>query len=147
MKNEIRNPLRRSFQILRYLLSSREDTIGVRKMAAELEMAPSSVHRLLAGLVEEGLVRRRDDSGLYSLGLEIIRLAHLGADKRLAWNAAHRVQHGFVMDVAFDELALHHFRASLQHVAHHPLRCQCGVATRSATAVFSERASVASRSA
>ena len=81
MKNEFRNPLRRSFQILRYLLSSREDTIGVRKMAAELEMAPSSVHRLLAGLVEEGLVRRRDDSGLYSLGLEIIRLAHLGADR------------------------------------------------------------------
>jgi DNA-binding IclR family transcriptional regulator len=76
-----RNPLGRSFQILRYFLRSADDAIGVRRIAADLEIAPSSVHRLLAGLVEEGLVEQVDDTGLYSLGLEMIRMAHMAADR------------------------------------------------------------------
>jgi DNA-binding IclR family transcriptional regulator len=76
-----RNPLASSFQILRYLLGSNADAVGVRKIASDLGMAPSSVHRLLSGLVEEGLVEQVDDTGLYSLGLEMVRLAHMASDR------------------------------------------------------------------
>ncbi len=81
-KHGSRNPLARSFQILRYLLRSSEDAIGVRRIAADLKMAPSSVHRLLAGLVEEGLVKQVDEAGHYAVGLEMVRLAHM-AEHRL----------------------------------------------------------------
>ena len=80
-KNGSRNPLARSFQILRYLLRSSDDAIGVRRLAADLKMAPSSVHRLLAGLVEEGLVKQVDEAGHYSVGLEMVRLAHMAAHR------------------------------------------------------------------
>ncbi len=80
-KNGTRNPLARSFQILRYLLRSSEDAIGVRHIATDLKMAPSSVHRLLAGLVDEGLVKQVDEAGHYSLGLEMVRLAHIAAHR------------------------------------------------------------------
>jgi DNA-binding IclR family transcriptional regulator len=76
-----RNPLARSFQILRYFLRSEDEAMGVRRIAADLKIAPSSVHRLLAGLVQEGLVEQVDDTGLYSLGLEMIRMAHMAADR------------------------------------------------------------------
>ena len=92
-KNGSRNPLARAFQILRYLLRSSEDAVGVRRIAADLEMAPSSVHRLLAGLVEEGLVKQVDEAGHYSVGLEMVRLAHL---------ATHRLP--------LDKVALPHLR-------------------------------------
>jgi len=82
MPNETRNPLARSFQIIRYLLRSEEDSVGVRRMAADLGMAPSSIHRLLAALIEEGLVEKHEDTGLYSLGLEMIRLCHQAAERR-----------------------------------------------------------------
>lgn len=81
MKNETRNPLARSFRILRYLLRSKDDAVGVRRIAADLDMVPSSIHRLLTALVEEGLVEKHEDTGLYSLGLEMVRLAHLAADR------------------------------------------------------------------
>lgn len=82
MPNETRNPLARSFQIIRYLLRSEDEAVGVRRMAADMKMAPSSIHRLLTALVEEGLVEKHDDTGLYSLGLEMIRLAHQAAARR-----------------------------------------------------------------
>src|SRR5690606_20404334 len=77
MRNETRNPLRRSFTILRYLIDAGGESVGVRKMAADLGMAPSSIHRLLAALVEEGLVTRHEANGAYSIGAEMIRLCHL----------------------------------------------------------------------
>jgi DNA-binding IclR family transcriptional regulator len=77
MRNETRNPLRRSFTILRYLIDAGGEAVGVRKMAADLDMAPSSIHRLLAALAEEGLVTRHDSNSLYSIGAEMIRLCHL----------------------------------------------------------------------
>jgi DNA-binding IclR family transcriptional regulator len=40
-------------------------------------MAPSSIHRLLGTLVEEGLVARHEDSSGYSIGAEMIRLCHM----------------------------------------------------------------------
>lgn len=81
MRNETRNPLRRSFAILRYLIDAGGQAVGVRKMAGDLRMAPSSIHRLLAALAEEGLVTRHESSGLYSIGAEMIRLCHLATDQ------------------------------------------------------------------
>jgi len=81
MKNEIRNPLGRSFQVLRYLLRAEQEAVGLRRIAADLEMAPSSIHRLLTGLCEEGLVEKDDRTGHYSIGLEMVRIAHLAADR------------------------------------------------------------------
>jgi DNA-binding IclR family transcriptional regulator len=81
MRSEARNPLRRSFAILRYLIGTGSDPVGVRKMAADLDMAPSSIHRLLSALVEEGLVSRHESSGLYSIGSEMIRLCHLATNQ------------------------------------------------------------------
>lgn len=81
MRNETRNPLRRSFAILRYLIDAGGQAVGVRKMATDLKMAPSSIHRLLAALAEEGLVTRHEGSGLYSIGAEMVRLCHLATDQ------------------------------------------------------------------
>src|SRR5262249_37685165 len=38
-------------------------------------------HRLLAALVEEGLVSRRESSGLYAIGNEMVRLCHLATNQ------------------------------------------------------------------
>ena len=45
-------------------------------MAADLKMAPSSIHRLLAALVEEGLVEQHRGSGALLDRPEMIRLCH-----------------------------------------------------------------------
>ncbi len=48
---------------------------GVREIAAGVEMNPSTVHRILGLLDEEGLVRQDDPGGGYRLGTELLRLA------------------------------------------------------------------------
>jgi DNA-binding IclR family transcriptional regulator len=80
MKSE-RNPLSRSLVLLRHFIESQQDAIGVRSIAAALKMSPSTVHRLLAALTEEGLVERHADTGLYSLGLEMVRLSYLAVER------------------------------------------------------------------
>jgi DNA-binding IclR family transcriptional regulator len=64
----------RSFRVLQVMLDSEQDSLGVRQMAAELGLPPSTVHRLLGVLQEERLVARNPD-GSYRLGLEFLRLA------------------------------------------------------------------------
>jgi DNA-binding IclR family transcriptional regulator len=81
MRNETRNPLGRSFAILRYLIDAGAHPVGVRKIATDLKMAPSSIHRLLTALVEEGLVARDEALGLYSVGAEMVRLCHKATDQ------------------------------------------------------------------
>src|SRR5687768_16849884 len=48
---------------------------GVREIAKGVEMSPSTVHRLLGLLEEEGLVRQDDPGGGYDVGTELLRLA------------------------------------------------------------------------
>ncbi|HVY59432.1 MAG TPA: IclR family transcriptional regulator [Xanthobacteraceae bacterium] len=71
----------RSIQVLRYLASAPDERVGVRTLAASLKMAPSTVHRVLTALVAEGLVEHRPDTGLYGLGLEMVRLAHVVVER------------------------------------------------------------------
>src|SRR5262245_26831895 len=76
-----RNPVRRSLQVLRYLMSEPDQRIGVRALAATFEVPPSTMHRVLSALVAEGLVQRNTDTGAYNLGLEMVRLAHLAIER------------------------------------------------------------------
>ena len=57
-------------------MASREDgPAGVREIAKGVEMNPSTVHRLLGLLEEEGLVRQNEPGGGYTVGIELLRLA------------------------------------------------------------------------
>jgi DNA-binding IclR family transcriptional regulator len=76
-----RNPVRRSLQVLRYLMNVPDQQIGVRALAATFKEPPSTMHRVLSALVEEGFVERDADTGLYSLGLEMVRLAHTAVER------------------------------------------------------------------
>lgn len=48
---------------------------GLREIAKGVEMNPSTVHRLLGLLEEEGLVRQEEAGGDYQVGAELLRLA------------------------------------------------------------------------
>ena len=69
MSNNIRDPLARAFQLLRWFTRERLDSIGVREAASALSVAPSTAHNLLAALVAEGILQQDDRTGRYTLGL------------------------------------------------------------------------------
>jgi len=70
-------------------MAAREDgPFGLREIAKGVEMNPSTVHRLLGLLEEEGLVRQDDHGGDYGLGPELLRLARTAADTHPARVAA-----------------------------------------------------------
>lgn len=57
-------------------MASREDgPAGVREIAKAVEMNPSTVHRLLGLLEEEGFVRQDAPGGGYTVGTALLRLA------------------------------------------------------------------------
>ena len=62
--------------MLRSRMEDPTAAIGVREAAVMLGTSPSSAHRLLTALTKEGVLRRHDN-GHYSLGLEVVRLAHV----------------------------------------------------------------------
>jgi DNA-binding IclR family transcriptional regulator len=70
-----RNPVARAFRLLVWMAEQEGETWGVREIAAGVGMHPSTVHRLLATLEPDGLVRRDPGSGRYGLGLEFLRAA------------------------------------------------------------------------
>ena len=74
-----RNPLGRTVRLLGWMTDHAADDYGVRELAAAVGMAPSTVHRSLGALEEEGLVESSRTSGRYRLGLGFYRLAMRGA--------------------------------------------------------------------
>jgi DNA-binding IclR family transcriptional regulator len=70
-----RNPVSRAFRVLLWMADQEGDAWGVREIAAGVAMHPSTVHRLLATLEPDGLVRQDPASGRYGLGLEFLRAA------------------------------------------------------------------------
>jgi DNA-binding IclR family transcriptional regulator len=72
-----RSPIAKAFKLLTWLIELRDTEVGVRQMAAALDLSPSNAHQLLGSLLAEGLVQRDPKSGRYCLGLEVLRLAHL----------------------------------------------------------------------
>ena len=81
MSNNIRDPLARAFQLLRWFTGERLDSIGVREAASALSVAPSTAHNLLAALVAEGVLHRDERTGRYTLGLRLLQLAHQAIDQ------------------------------------------------------------------
>ena len=76
-----RNPLAKALKILQWFVFDAKGSVGVREFSAATGMAPSSAHRLLAGLAREGYLQQ-DEEGRYDLGLEMFRLAN-GATRRV----------------------------------------------------------------
>ncbi|HUY53694.1 MAG TPA: helix-turn-helix domain-containing protein [Candidatus Nanopelagicaceae bacterium] len=74
-----RNPLGRTVRLLGWMADHDADDFGVRELAAAVGMAPSTVHRSLGALEEEGLVDSLPASGRYRLSLGFYRLALRGA--------------------------------------------------------------------
>ena len=65
-----RNPVGRAFRILVWMAPRDDGPWGVREIAKGVGMSPSTVHRLLGMLEEEGLVRQDDPGGGYAVGTE-----------------------------------------------------------------------------
>jgi DNA-binding IclR family transcriptional regulator len=76
-----RNPISKALKALAWLVENSGPEVGVRELATAMKIAPSSAHRLLMGLAEEGFIRQNADSGRYELGLEFLRLAYLASGK------------------------------------------------------------------
>lgn len=74
-----RNPLGRTVRLLGWMADHAADDYGVRELAAAVGMAPSTVHRSLGALEEEGLIESSRSSGRYRLSLGFYRLAMRGA--------------------------------------------------------------------
>ena len=72
-----RNPIQKALSALSWIIQKQSDDIGVREMAVELGVSPSTAHRLLSELVKTGLVKQAVNPGRYSLSLEFLRLAYL----------------------------------------------------------------------
>ncbi|MFN8222986.1 MAG: IclR family transcriptional regulator [Gaiellales bacterium] len=83
-----RNPVGRAFRILAWMAAREDGPFGLREIAKGVEMNPSTVHRLLGLLEEEGLVRQDDHGGAYGLGPELLRLARLASGTHPAHVAA-----------------------------------------------------------
>jgi DNA-binding IclR family transcriptional regulator len=76
-----RNPITKVLRALSWLIQEPSGSTGVREMALALGLSPSSAHRLLTALAEEGFVRQDTSSSKYHLGVEFYRLANIAAAK------------------------------------------------------------------
>lgn len=76
--------VRRAIAILK-AFSSDEPELGVAELSRRLNLPKSTVSRLLATLEEDGLVAQDPETGMYRLGVELMRLAnnvHIYTDLR-----------------------------------------------------------------
>lgn len=76
-----RDPLGRAMRLMTWMVDSPQSEWGVREIASQLALPPSSVHRLLASMERSNLVVRNEASGTYALDLEFLRLAHRATTK------------------------------------------------------------------
>jgi len=81
MHDRARDPFAKGMRLLRYMMEGPAETVSVREASEALGMPPSTVHRLLTTLAQEGVLRQNADTGQYGLALELYRLAHLAAGR------------------------------------------------------------------
>lgn len=81
MKNNERNPVSKALKALTWLAQNPAADIGVRDLAAGLSVSPSSAHRILNSLCEDGFVQQIEATGRYAIGIEMFRLASLVASR------------------------------------------------------------------
>lgn len=70
-----RGAMHRTFQILRTLAVHQREGMRITHLAKSLAMTPATAHRLLQGLVQEGMVEQDARNKLYRLSLELFCLA------------------------------------------------------------------------
>jgi DNA-binding IclR family transcriptional regulator len=78
----------RAFTVVEYL-AGQDGWVGIRKMARELNLGPSTVSRLLSSLKDLGYVTQRSDDGSYMLGLKVAWLAAQALDHVQLRSVAH----------------------------------------------------------
>ena len=71
----------KAIKALGWIIQSPSMDVGVRELAAALNVAPSMAHRLLLSLAEADLVQQNTKTLRYSLGLEFLRIAELANAK------------------------------------------------------------------
>ncbi len=71
-----RNPVARAIDVLGWIADHQGESWGVRQMARDLDVFPSTVHRILQTFVSGGLLGR-DDPGGYVVGAELYRICQL----------------------------------------------------------------------
>ena len=70
-----RGALHRSFVVLRALAGHQKEGVRITHLAKEIGLTQATTHRLLQGLVQEGVVEQDQQHKLYRLGLEFFALA------------------------------------------------------------------------
>ena len=70
-----RGTLHRSFVVLRALAAHQKEGVRVTHLAKEIGLTQATTHRLLQGLVQEGVVEQDQQHKLYRLGLDLFSLA------------------------------------------------------------------------
>lgn len=88
MQNTGRDPLAKAFSLLRWMVDEDIQSVGIRSAAKALGLTPSSAHRVVSALVEEGVLAKDESTGRYILGLEMIRLAYRVVDRWSLRNVA-----------------------------------------------------------
>jgi DNA-binding IclR family transcriptional regulator len=58
------------------VIRSRGRGVGVSEISQELDLAKSTVHRLLVALTNKGIVRQNQETGRYSFGHKILEMAY-----------------------------------------------------------------------
>lgn len=76
-----RNPVSKTLRALSWLVESSPQQIGVRQIAAAMNIAPSSAHRILLALAEAGYIRQDRKTQRYTLGNEFFRLSQIAIAK------------------------------------------------------------------
>jgi hypothetical protein len=77
-----RNPVSKTLRALNWLVESSPPQVGVRQIAAAMNIALSSAHRILLALSEAGYVRQDRKTQRYTLGNEFFRFRKLRLKKR-----------------------------------------------------------------
>lgn len=81
MSNGDRNPISKALRALGWLIQTSTNEVGVRELAAAMKISPSSAHRILLALADEGFVKQNPRSARYSLAVEFLRLAHIAISR------------------------------------------------------------------
>ena len=72
-----RGALHRSFVVLRALAGHQKEGVRITHLAKQIGLTQATTHRLLQGLVQEGVVEQDQQHKLYRLGLDLFSLAAL----------------------------------------------------------------------
>jgi DNA-binding IclR family transcriptional regulator len=80
MQRESLGTVARVVRLLQYLADV-DDDVSIKEMSERLNLPPSTVHRLLNLLADDGIVEHSATRHLYRPGLELIRIASLLASK------------------------------------------------------------------